>query len=303
MVPRDAQRLRSRPDPDRRRPRAVLALLLLAAVTVITLDARPSGDSPVDPLRSAAGAVIGPVQSGTSAALRPLLQIPDYVTGVSDLREANAELERRNDELLGQLRSSEHARERADELDRMLAVADRQELSVVPARVTSIGAAQSFSRTVTIDAGRRDGVRPDMTVLNGDGLVGRVIASTATTATVLLIVDAKSVVGGRLARSSELGFLGGDGDIGDDGRLTLELVDDASDPGQGDTVLSWGTRDGAPYIADVPIGAVTEVSSSPRELSTTAVVEPFVDFSALDLVGVVVGGDGRGGREAVAAGP
>ena len=41
------------------------------------------------------------------------------------------------------------------------------------------------------------GVRPDQTVLNDDGLVGRVLRVTATTATVLLIVDTESVVGGR----------------------------------------------------------------------------------------------------------
>lgn len=303
MVPRDAQRLRNRPDPDRRRPRAVLTLLLLAAITVITLDARPSGDSPVDPLRAGAGAVLGPLQSGASAAVRPVLNVPGYFADVSELRAENADLERENVELLGQLRTSEHVRERAQELDRMLEVADEQELSLVPARVTSIGAAQSFSRTATIDAGRRDGVLPDMTVLNGHGLVGRVISSTSTTAAVLLVVDAKSVVGGRVASSSELGFLSGDGNIGADGRLTLELVDGDTVPEEGDTVVSWGSRDGAPYIADVPIGTVTEVTSSPRELSTTAVVEPFADFSALDLVGVVVGGDGRGAREAVEAAP
>ncbi|MPZ95781.1 MAG: rod shape-determining protein MreC, partial [Propionibacteriales bacterium] len=104
---------------------------------------------------------------------------------------------------------------------------------------------------------------------------------------------------GRLGSSLELGFLNGDGDIGYDGRLSLELVDDVREPGKGDTVVTWGSRDDAPYVAGVPIGTVTQVRSSPRQLSKTAVVEPFVDFSALDLVGVVVGTDGRGARGVV----
>ena len=41
-------------------------------------------------------------------------------------------------------------------------------------------------------------------------------------------------------------------------------------------------------LAGVPIGRITEVYSSLREASQRAVVESFVDFSALDVVGVVV---------------
>jgi len=295
------QRLRNQPDPDRRRPRAVLTLLLLAAVTVITLDARPSGESPVEPMRTAAGAVLGPLESGASAVVRPVAALPGYIGEVTELQEANAELERENAALHAELRKGTHLRARVGELDQMLHAADRQDLSLVPARVTSMGAAQTFSRTVAIDAGTRDGVLPDMTVLNGHGLVGRVISATRDTATVLLAVDAKSVVGGRLGAGSELGFLSGDGSISEDGRLTMELADTEVEPAPGDTVVTWGSRNDAPYVADVPIGVVTEVSSSPRQLTNTAVVRPFVDFSALDLVGVVVGTDGRGAREAVEA--
>ncbi|HET7327663.1 MAG TPA: rod shape-determining protein MreC [Nocardioidaceae bacterium] len=301
MARKDRQRLRNHPDPDRRRPRAVLALLLLASVTVITLDARPSGDSPIEPLRAATGAAFGPLESGVSAVVGPLRAVPEYFGDVDELRAANARLEREKVALQAQLRTTEHARERAAELDRMLGVADRQDLSLVPARVVTLGAAQAFSRTATIDAGSRDGVLADMTVVNGHGLVGRVLSSTPTTATVLLAIDAKSVVGGRLASSSELGFLSGDGDISADGRLMLELVDTEIDPSRGDTVVTWGSRNDVPYIADVPIGTITEVSSSPRQLSKTATVRPFVDFSALDLVGVVVDAGEHRSRESVEA--
>jgi rod shape-determining protein MreC len=287
-------------NPERRRSAGVFALLLLAALTVITLDAR-AGDSPVDPLRSAVGTAIGPLESGTASAVRALRSMPVYLRDVDDLRDANAGLEEANADLRARLRTSELARQRAGELDRMLGVAEDGGLSIVPARVISLGAVQSFSRTVTIDAGIRDGVQPDMTVVSGDGLVGRVLHATRDTSTVLLIVDAESVVGGRLSSSLELGFLSGDGRIGDDGRLALELVDPATVPTPGDTVVTWGSRSQAPYVAGVPIGTVHEVTSSPRQLARIAVVEPFVDFSSLDLVGVVVGAADRSAREAVKA--
>ncbi|HRD62249.1 MAG TPA: rod shape-determining protein MreC [Nocardioides sp.] len=160
--------------------------------------------------------------------------------------------------------------------------------ALVPARVVAIGPAQSFSRTVTIDAGSRAGLAPDQTVVNGQGLVGRVLRVTSTTATVLLVVDADSTVGGRVGQSMQVGFLHGRGDLGQDARLDLELVDQTYVPAQGETVVTWGSQDGAPYVAGVPVGTVTSVYSSLRETTQRAVIEPFVDFAALDLVGVVV---------------
>jgi rod shape-determining protein MreC len=165
-----------------------------------------------------------------------------------------------------------------------------------------MGPAQSFSRTVTIDAGRSSGIYPDQTVLDNDGLVGRVIRSGQSTATVLLIVDRESVVGGRLGSSMEVGFLRGRGETGDTGRLDLDLVDNSATPARNDVVVTWGSKNGAPYVAGVPIGRVEAVYASPRQLSKRAVIEPFVDFTALDLVGVVVDKNTHGDRAVIDAG-
>jgi rod shape-determining protein MreC len=158
----------------------------------------------------------------------------------------------------------------------------------VPAHVVAYGPAQSFSRTVTIDAGSDAGVRPDQTVVNDHGLVGRVLRVSSTTATVLLIVDSRSVVGGRDGTSMKVGFVKGSGGLGGDGTLDLQLIDQQDPPAQGDTIVTWGSKGGAPYVSGVPIGRVTTVYASLRESSQHAVIEPYVDFGALDLVGVVV---------------
>ena len=102
--------------------------------------------------------------------------------------------------------------------------------ALVPARVVALGSRQSQSFTVTIDAGSDAGVGPDMTVVNNDGLVGRVLRVTRSTATVLLIVDPDSTVGGRVGSSMEIGFVNGSGSLDQDAGLDLRLVDDASVP-------------------------------------------------------------------------
>jgi rod shape-determining protein MreC len=265
--------------------RSLTAALLLACASLITLDA---GGSAADPVRRAVGEVFGPVEAGTAAVARPIAGIPEWLRGRDSMREEIDELEAENAELRARVRTAGFDRNRLAEYDGLTAAAEDLGYALVPARVIGLGSSQSFSHTVTIDAGSRAGLHPDMTVLNNDGLVGRILRVTRTTATVLLIVDSDSTVGGRVGETMDLGFLSGQGELGDDGGLDLRLVDRSIVPTRDDTVVTWGSEGGAPYVAGVPIGRVTKVYSSLRDTSQRAVIEPYVDFAALDLVGVVV---------------
>jgi rod shape-determining protein MreC len=288
-------------DRHQRPSRGVLVLLLLAGCTLITLDVRGGEESPVAPLRSVAGNVFGPVEELAAVVVRPFRAVPELLTTTGTLRQEVERLEAENATLRSRLATSDVARNRAAELDGLLQRSRDTGYALVPARVVAHGPAQSFSRTVTIDAGTSSGVHADMTVLNDRGLVGRVVRADRSTATVLLIVDRDSVVGGRLGSNMEVGFLRGRGQPGDRGRLDLDLVDNAATPGAEDVVVTWGSENGAPYVAGVPIGRVTSVFSSPRQLSKRAVIEPFADFTALDLVGVVVRADTQGDRTIINA--
>ena len=270
------------------RPRRSLVLsLVLACVTLMTLDHVNDGAA-LDPVRRLVGEVYGPAESGVSAVVDPVIAVPRWLRSKHDLATDIDRLQGENDQLRAELTTSDYDRNRLQEYDELPATADSIGYALVPARVVGIGPAQSFSRTVTIDAGSRAGLAPDQTVVNGQGLVGRVLRVTSTTATVLLIVDADSTVGGRVGRSMKVGFLHGRGDLGQGARLDLELVDQTYVPATGEPVVTWGSQDGAPYVSGVPVGRVESVYSSPRDTTQRAVIEPFVDFSALDLVGVVV---------------
>jgi rod shape-determining protein MreC len=286
---------------ENRPSRLVLGLLLAACFTVITLDARGGAHSPVDPVRSAAGDVFGPVETGTATVVRPFAAVPAHFRTTASMRRDIVDLQAKNSQLRSELAGSALARNRAAELDGLLASSRSTGYALVPARVVAMGPAQSFSRTVTIDAGRGAGVRPDQTVLNNDGLVGRVLRVDRSTATVLLIVDQESVVGGRLSSSMQVGFLRGRGQVGGDARLDLELVDPSATATAGDALVTWGSRHGAPYVAGIPVGRVASVYTSPRQQSTHAVIEPYVDFSTLDLVGVVVNRNNRSDRTVIKA--
>jgi rod shape-determining protein MreC len=265
-----------------------MAALLLACLTVMTLDHHPGSGSALEPAREAMGSIFGPVESGSSAFVRPVTAMGDWFRSRRAMQDDIAELRSQNSRLKAQQATSQYQRNQLAEYQGLTSAADALDQALVPAHVVAYGAAQSFSRTVTIDAGSDAGLRPDQTVLNDDGLVGRVLRVTPTASTVLLIVDTESVVGGRVGASMKVGFLRGRGGLGDHGTLDLQLVDQADAPVEEDSIVTWGSRDGAPYVAGVPIGHVTAVYASLRESSQRAVIQPYVDFDALDLVGVVV---------------
>ncbi|WP_310964219.1 rod shape-determining protein MreC [Nocardioides terrisoli] len=296
MVDLDPRRA---PGPRPRRSHSLIVLLVLASLTVITLDAKGGDNSPIEPLRTVVGNVIGPVETVSAAAVRPFSDLTGALRDNQSLRHQVASLTAENSRLRTADEVAPLDRRRLAEYDGLSRTARDTGYSLVPARVVGIGPAQSFNRTVTIDAGTSSGVRTDMTVLNGDGLVGRVIRVTSTTATVLLIADKSSVVGGRLGANLEIGNVRGEGSIDGNGRLELDLVDSSVTPQHGDVVVTWGSDHGVPYVAGIPIGKVTSVYSNPRDLTNHAEVEPFVDFSSLDVVGVVVPRGTHGDRAVI----
>ncbi|GCD92351.1 rod shape-determining protein MreC [Nocardioides sp. LS1] len=278
----DRQEERNRPS------RSLMVALLLGCLTLITLDYHGGADSPMEPARRAVGEVFGPIETGTATVIRPFTAVPAWFRTKGALRDDIAELTAENSRLKSQVATQDYDRNRLEEFEGLTSAAENLGYALVPARVVGLGAAQSFSHTVTIDAGSSSGIHPDMTVVNNDGLVGRVLRVTSTTATVLLIIDTESVVGGRVGESMEVGFLHGRGVLGDAGRLDLDLVDESEVPADHDSVVTWGSDGGAPYVSGVPIGRVVSVYSSLRDSSQRAVIEPYVDFGALDVVGVVV---------------
>ena len=167
-------------------------------------------------------------------------------------------------------------------------------------QVIAIGAAQTFSWTVTLDAGSRDGIRPDMTVLNGDGLVGRV--TTVGPSTVDRAARRRpGVVGRRPARGLDGGRLRhrpGRRRRRRPATSSCSTARPASSRGRPAGHLRLAGRHAVRPRRAGRRGRHRS-SGTPGSLTRTAVVAPFVDFTSLDLVGVVVEPPRKDPRDAV----
>ncbi|MGW4029040.1 rod shape-determining protein MreC [Streptomyces sp. NPDC004838] len=269
---------------DTRESRLLLVLLIAIAFALITVDIRGGEDSPVDGARQAAASVFGPIENGVATAVDPIGNAIGAVRDSGERHDRISALERENAELKARLGSDDRNRSRARELDGMLKKAGAGQYGIKGAEVIAIGAAQGFSWTVTIDVGSRDGIKRDMTVLNGDGLVGRVTTVGPGTATVLLANDPDFTVGTRMEKSAELGFATGQGDR----PLSVQLLNGKSKVKKGDRLVTFGSQGAKPFVPGVPIGEVVRVDPARGDLTRTIYVNPYVGFSKLDIVGVVV---------------
>jgi rod shape-determining protein MreC len=280
---------------DTRESRLLLVLLVAIAFALITVDIRGGEQSPIDGARTAAAKVFGPAEEGVSSAVDPVGNAISAIRDSGGRAGRVARLERENAELKQELGHEKVNRERVAELDKLLGTAGRGQYTIKAAQIVAIGAAQGFSWTVTIDAGSADGIARDMTVINGDGLVGRVTTVGPSTATVLLANDPDFTVGTRLEGTKELGFATGQGDR----PLRVQLINGRAEVKKGDRMVTFGSEGGKPFVPGVPVGKVVRVEPAAGNLTRTVLVKPYVSFSRLDLVGVVVQGPHTDPRDKV----
>ncbi|MBE3014586.1 rod shape-determining protein MreC [Microbispora sp. NEAU-D428] len=238
-----------------RRAPALLALVSAALIVADTV-------TPLGPLRAFGAAVYGGLEDAASAGVR-------WVSGERRLEE----LERENARLRADLLAARGTTPSPAQADGYRAV---------PAHVIGFGR----DGTVTVDTGADAGVARDMTVFDGNGLVGRVLRAGPGTATVQLATASGASIGARLEGSREVGLVTG---VPERGLLRLSLLNPSAEVKPGDRVVTLGSRDMRPYVPDVPIGTVVTAEPAPDALTRTALVRPFARFTALDLVTVVLG--------------
>jgi len=270
---------------DTRRTRVVLAVLLVLALALITIDYRDGSSGPVRDLRQTGGSVFGTAESVVSAVTSPFVDFFSH-SGASGSSGQVASLQREVLELRTQLSQEQLSKAEYRQLSSMLQLAGRGGYRIVAATVIAMG--QGYSQTVTLDAGTADGIKTGDTVLNGQGLVGTVTAVNAQTCSVLLATDATSVVGVTMATSGQIGWVTGPGKTSGTGLLKLQVLDENANLSVGEQLVTSASIHDRPYVPGVPVGVIKKVQNRGGSLTALALVQPYADFTSLGVVGIVV---------------
>lgn len=264
------------------RQRVALAALLALTATIVTLDFRQNSGGPIARIQAIAISVVAPLQDGMSRVFRP---VGDFLSGLGEIGGLRAENKRLQREVADLKKSQRRFPEvaRQNELyQRLLEKHDWTTGKTIGATVIGVGPSNQ-EWTAFIDKGEAEGLRKDMAVVSAEGLVGRVTFVAPHDSKILMVIDPQHSVGARLTNSGETGALSGRGDED----LKLDLIDPGTQIALGETVVTSGYDKGI-YPPGIPIGRVTKVNKSKDGLTETALIRPFVDFTRLDTVLVLL---------------
>jgi rod shape-determining protein MreC len=272
------------------RRRAVVAVLVILSLALLSVYFRESSSGPLHSLQSAGATVLKPFEVGAERVARPFRDAAHWFGGLLDAKSENTKLRKqvehlRQQAILNQTALQENAQYRA--------LLRFRSSGRYPKGFDGIGArviarpAGEFVEQMVVDQGSNAGIRVHDPVVAAQGLVGQVTKVARNVSLVTLLTDDTSAASGLDLRTQATGIVRhatGDSLVLD--RVTKDQVVEA-----GDTVVTAGWRAGKLsdiYPKGIPIGVVTSVGQVDTDLYKQVQVEPFVDFSSLESVLVLV---------------
>jgi rod shape-determining protein MreC len=269
-----------------RRPRTTLLLLVLASVTIITLDARGGFHRITSGVKSVASDAFAPVRSGVDDVIEPIGSFLAGSVHYGSVRQQNQKLQQEIERLKQDQAAQQDNNQALQQLSALLNLPFVANLQTVPAEVTNYGTSD-FAATVDISVGRDDGVQLNMPVVGAGGLVGQVVQANHGTATVRLITDGQSAVGVRYGPApGSLAVLGGQGS----GKpLDADLVPSNTPLTDGEVFTTSGLQ-GAIYPPGIPVATVVTSRTGSAASHESVTLEPLADLAHLRYVSVVLWG-------------
>ncbi len=258
----------------------IISLLLSIVPTVLTVMGQGSY------VKGAVVTVLSPFQRLGSFLGEAVGGFGQYFSGYSELKKENEELKKENTELKDQIyQASLYEKENAWLRDYLDLKRINYSFSLADAKI--IGRETTNTRTVyTLDCGTAKGISKNMPVITNEGIVGYITEAGLTWSKAVAVTDEHSSVGVLCSRSGAVGIMSGTYELSFMGLCDILLSDTEADITAGDKIYTSGL--GGVYPASLAVGEVTEVYRDSYDRSLHAKVKPYVSFSELDSVMVVL---------------
>lgn len=240
----------------------------------------------LNPVRSAVGVLLVPVQRGINTVGLGMKTQADHLQSLTEAQAENEELRARIADLTEEntkLRSETKELERLRELYEL--DADYMDYHKIGARVIAKDTGSWFS-VFRIDKGANDGIQVDMNVIAGGGLVGIVSDVGANYATVRSIIDDSSRVSAMAQQSGDTCIVSGDLKLYKEGRLTLSYMEKDDDIKDGDMIVTSNISE--KFLPGLLIGYAADVTVDYNDnLTKTGYLIPAARFDRLQEVLVI----------------
>ncbi|HWG73556.1 MAG TPA: rod shape-determining protein MreC [Acidimicrobiales bacterium] len=260
-----------------------MAVLVLAAITLVTLDARSGGSGFLGSVRSDTRAVIDPVENGAHSVLQP---VGNFLTGAADYGSLKQENQRLRNEVASMEATQAQVQATEAQAAEVLGQAHLDFAANVPdvaAQVIDQGAA-NLESGFEINRGTGAGIAVGYPVVTAGGLIGTVTAATRTHATVTVLTDPTFNVGVAVPHTPAVGAASGYGP-----GAPLRVADIAKGtPLTKGEVLSTSGLQGEKFPPGIPVGRVASVSTPSGALQEMVTLSPLVDPGRVSAIAVLV---------------
>jgi rod shape-determining protein MreC len=262
-----------------------IGLLVLASITIITLDYRGGGNSAISALKRVAHEALSPVQSGVDAIVHPIGSFLAGAVNYGSVEDKNAKLRAEIARLEQESLQSEPARQELKSLELLEHLPFANGIQTVTAEVVGLNTSD-FAATIQLNRGTSHGVEDGMPVTGGSGLVGQVIEAWSSGSTVRLLTDPRSVVSLRYGSSTSAGYAQSTG--GGFGRaLSVQYINPGTALHTRELLTTSGLQN-AEYPPDIPVARITSFSSTPSSTQETVSAQPVAELTSLQYVDVML---------------
>jgi rod shape-determining protein MreC len=260
------------------RRKSYAVLLALAALALIATIYITSGERErLTPLEHVVREILAPVQTGLFRAVSWMNSVGRNLADLRFSVRENHLLRREVAALTAENVYLEEQRLENIRLRRLLDFEERIPHKTLAAEVIGRDPG-NWLNTVTVNKGTGHGVRKDLAVVSCEGLLGRVVSTSRNTASVLLLIDPRSAVGGVVQRNRSLVLV--EGDPGAPGMCLVKCLAMEADLMAGDKVLSSGL--GGIYPKGLIIGEIVELIPGKYGVGSAARLKPAADFARLE---------------------
>lgn len=254
----------------------ILILVFLVAVSNIKVDKISKIGNPFTKF-------VNNIQNGMVYLKNKISGNDQFFINVDEMKQENENLKKENVELAQSLRELEILKAENATLREYVNLTDKYtEYKTYPANVIQTDIS-NYSKTIIINAGKKDGIDVNMTVISDKGLVGHVISVTDNTAKVQTIIDTSSTVTGTISTTRD--SIVARGVIDSNKELKASFIPTEANVLEGDVLETSGI--GGIYPKGIHIGTIKKVVNTKNITNRYAIIETAVDFSKLETVLVI----------------
>lgn len=265
------------------KPKILIFVLTLVCIAALILSVvSPSFSKPI---KTVMGSVVVPLQEGMNSIGEWVGNKSDALKTVRKLKKENAKLSNKVAELTEEnslLAQNKYELERLRDMYQL--DKDYSSYPKIGANVISKDAGNFFN-IFTINKGSDDGIKKDMNVISGGGLVGLVFEVGKNYAKVRSIIDDESSTSVSFPNTSETAIVSGDLKLMKDNLMNITEISEDAKIAEGDMVVT--SKISNKFLPGILVGYVMKTSKDPNELTQSGQITPVVDFQHIDEVLVI----------------